>query len=133
MPPTELPGYYYDEAKKKYFRILENHAVPLSSNYSRSGIKRETELALARQRQQDRERLEREQTIQHSKVLQHSLLTREIDCRKDGRGVRWDVWAEGLERKEAFRVGIDNCCDITHFVFDELTGSLVIAGDCRLM
>lgn len=133
MPPTELPGYYYDEVKKKYFKIQENHAVPPSSKYSRRGIKRETELALARKRQQDREQLEREQTIQHSKLLQRSLLTREIGCWKDGTGVRWDVWAEGLERREALRVEIDDCCDISQFIIDELTGSLIIAGDCRLM
>ncbi len=130
MPPIELPGYYYDEVKKKYFKIQENHVVPPSSKYSKMRIKRETELALARKRQQDREQLEREQTIQHPKVLQHSLLTREIGCRRDGTVVRWDVWAEGLERREALRL---NSCDISQFIFDELTGSLIIAGDRRLM
>ena len=130
MPPIELPGYYYDEVKKKYFKIQGNHVVPPSSKYSKMGIKRETELALARKRQQDREQLERKQTIQHSKVLQSSLLTREISCRKDGRGVRWDLWAEELKRREALRL---KSCDISQFIFDELTGSLIIAGDRRLM
>ena len=130
MPPTELPGYYYDEVKKKYFKIQENHLAPPSSNYSRRAVKRKTELALARKWEQDREQLEREQTIQHSKVLQHSLLGREIGCRRDGTVVRWDVWAEGLDRREALRL---ESCDISQFIFDEPTGSLIIAVDRKLM
>ena len=130
MPPTELPGYYYDEVKKKYFKIQENHLAPPSSTYSRKAVKRKIELALARKWEQDREQLEREQTIQHSKVVQHSLLGREIGCRRDGTVVRWDVWAEGLKMKEAVRL---ESHDISQFIFDELTGSLIIASERRLM
>ncbi len=130
MPPTKLSGYYYDEVKKKYFKIQESHP---SSTYSRQAIKRETEFALARKRKQDREQLKREQTIQHPKVLDHSLLGREIGCRKDGTGVRWDAWAKGLERREALQIDVDGHYDISRFIFDELTGSFVIAADRRLM
>ena len=133
MPPTELPGYHYDETKKKYFKIQENHLVSPSFKYSRGAIKKEADFGLARKRKQDREQLEREQTIQQSKVLGHSLLGREIGCRKNGTAVRWDAWAKGLVRREALRSEIDDHHDISHFVFDELTGSFVFASGPILM
>ena len=133
MPPTELPGYYYDEIKKKYFKIQENHLAPPSSAYSRGAIERNAVLTLARKQKQDREQLEREQTIQHSKVLKHSSLGREIGCRKTGTGVRWDAWAKGLKRREALQVVVEVHYDMSQFIFDELTGSFVIAVGRRLM
>ena len=133
MPPTELPGYHYDEAKKKYFKTQENHLASPSLKYSRGAIKKEAEFALARKRKREREQLEREQTIQQSKVLGHSLLGREIGCRKNGTAVRWDVWAKGLVRRDALRIEIDDHDEISHFVFDQLTGSLVFAMGRRLM
>ena len=133
MPPTELPGYHYDEAKKKYFKIQENHLASPSLKYSRERIKKEAEFALARKRKWDREQLEREQTIQQSKVLGHSLLGREIGCRKTGTAVRWDAWAKDLVRREALRIEIDDHHDISHFIFDELTGSFVFSIGRSLM
>ena len=133
MPPNELPGYYYDEVKKKYFKIQGNHLAPPGSKYSRTAIKRGTELALAQKREEDREQLEREQTVQGSKLLQHSLLRRELGSRKDGTGVRWDVWADGLQRRKALQVEREYSHIISQFIVDELTGSLIIAGDRELM
>lgn len=133
MPPTELPGYHYDVTKKKYFKIQENQLAPPSSKYSRGELKKEAELALALKCERDREQLEREQTIQQSGTLRHSLLGREIGCRKNGTAVRWDVWAKGLGKREALRIETDYHQDISHFVFDELTGSFVCAMGHRLM
>ncbi|TGZ77749.1 hypothetical protein EX30DRAFT_351579 [Ascodesmis nigricans] len=31
--PAKLPGFYYDQSKKKYFRILPHHAAPASSSF----------------------------------------------------------------------------------------------------
>ena len=132
MPPYELPGYYYDEVKNRYFKIQESHLAPPGSNHSRGAIKRGTQLALARKREQDRDQLEREQTIQPSKLLQHSLLGRELGSRKDGTDMRWDVWAEELERRKAVQVGANGTDHISQFVLDELTGSLIVAGGSRL-
>lgn len=135
MPPYEVPGYYYDEVKNKYFKIQENHLAPPGSNHSREAIKRGTQLALARKREQVRDQLEREQTIQGSKLLQHSLLGRELGSRKDGTGMRWDVWAKELQRRESSQVEVevDGPYEISRFIFDELTGSLIIASNWRLM
>ena len=133
MPPNELPGYYYDELRRKYFKIQENHLAPPGSNYSRTAINKGTEFALARGREQDRRELERDQTIQRSKLLQRSLLGRELGFRKDGPGVRWDVWADGLQRRKALRVDREGLDNISQFIFDELTGSFIIAAHQRLM
>ena len=133
MAPTELPGYYYDEVKKKYFKIQENHLASPSLKHSRGALKKEAESALAREHKRDREQLEREQTTQQSKVLGHSFLWREIGCRGNGTAVRWDVWAKGLVRGEVLRIKTGDHHDISHFVFDELTGSFIFAVDKRLM
>ena len=133
MPPTELPGYHYDEAKKKYFKIQDNHLASPSLKYSKGALKKEAESALARKRKREREQLEREQTIQQSKVLGHSLLGREIGCRKNGTAVRWDAWAKGLVRRKALQIEIDDHHDISDFIFDELTGSFAFAIDRTLM
>ena len=133
MAPTELPGYHYDEAKKKYFKIQENHLASPSLKYSKGALKKEAESALARKRKREREQLEQEQTIQQSKVLGHSLLGREIGCRKNGTAVRWDAWAKSLVRRKALQIDIDDHNEISHFVFDEFTGSFVFAIGRRLM
>ena len=43
MPAPELPGFYYDEAKRKYFKIQANHLAPDSSKYSQRSVQREAE------------------------------------------------------------------------------------------
>ena len=133
MPPNELPGYYYDEVRRKYFKIQENHLAPPGSKYSRTAIKRATELALTRERDHDCEQLAREQTIQRSLLLQHSLLGRELGFRNDETGLRWDLLADGLQRRKALQVEREGSDNISQFIFDELTGSLIIAADRRLM
>ena len=132
MAPTELPGYYYDEVKNKYFKIQENHLASPSLKHSRGALRKEAEFAVARNRKRDREQLEREQTIQQSRILGQSLLGREIGCKKHGAAVRWDAWAKGLVGEELLRKPGDHD-DISHFIFDELTGSFIFAVGKRLM
>jgi len=43
MPAAAIPGFYYDEAKKKYFKILPNHVAPTGAKYSVEAAKREEE------------------------------------------------------------------------------------------
>ena len=73
--------------------------------------------------------------IQRSRLLQHSLLGRELGSRKDGTGMRWDVWAKELQRRERLQVEVevDGPYDVSRFIFDELTGGLIIASNWRLM
>lgn len=41
--PREIPGFYYDAEKGKYFRIQADHRAPTGSAYSRSAVKAEKE------------------------------------------------------------------------------------------
>ncbi|KAL1981019.1 hypothetical protein VTN96DRAFT_3243 [Rasamsonia emersonii] len=36
----QIPGFYYDPEKKKYFRIQANHLAPAGSQYSRDAVKK---------------------------------------------------------------------------------------------
>lgn len=39
----DLPGMYWDDDKKKYFKIQANHVAPEGAKYSRENVKKETE------------------------------------------------------------------------------------------
>lgn len=36
----EIPGFYYDPEKKKYFKIEASHKAPAGSQYSKDAVKR---------------------------------------------------------------------------------------------
>jgi len=38
---TSIPGFYFDAAKGKYFKILPNHIAPAGSKYSQQSISKE--------------------------------------------------------------------------------------------
>ena len=46
--PRNIPGFYYDEAKGKYFKIQPNHAVSHGFKYSAQTIKLQQENAEVR-------------------------------------------------------------------------------------
>ena len=42
MAPN-MPGFYFDQAKGKYFQIQPNHIAPKGSKYSEQSVKKEKE------------------------------------------------------------------------------------------
>ena len=42
-PPRDIPGFYYDVEKKKYFKMQPNHIAPQGSKYSKESVQREAE------------------------------------------------------------------------------------------
>ncbi len=42
----ELPGFYFDEEKQKYFKIQPNHVAPKGSRYAKDAIDVEKEASL---------------------------------------------------------------------------------------
>lgn len=86
MDRGRIPGYYYDEDKKKYFKIQANHVAPPDAKYARSNVNVEKRAAKKR-RIEDRSREQRyKQTVRPSRVLEHALsggvgLGREIGLR----------------------------------------------------
>lgn len=35
---SQLPGYYFDEVKRKYFKILPRHQAPQGAKYSKEAL-----------------------------------------------------------------------------------------------
>ena len=72
MNGRELPGYYFDAEKNKYFKIQAHHKVPSGAKYSTSTVDH-VRAAEQRDRKAVDDALERRQTlVKRSKVLQHA-------------------------------------------------------------
>ncbi|KAK5120161.1 hypothetical protein LTR85_006642 [Meristemomyces frigidus] len=87
MDRGSIPGYYYDEEKKKYFKIQANHVAPADAKYSKSNVNLEKRAAKKR-KTEDRSRATRfKQTVRPSRVFEHPLsggvgLGRELGLRE---------------------------------------------------
>ncbi|KAI7201600.1 hypothetical protein KC316_g3992 [Hortaea werneckii] len=82
----QIPGYYYDEVKKKYFKIQANHVAPAGAKYSKANVNREKRES-KRRRLDERQQAHRYgQTVRPSRTLSHPLTTaslgREIGLRE---------------------------------------------------
>ncbi|KAF8245799.1 hypothetical protein K440DRAFT_633097 [Wilcoxina mikolae CBS 423.85] len=138
--PTEIPGFYYDTEKGKYFRVLPHHAAPTSSFYSSSSVE-----------QQQREK-QRNEELQHEAT--HRLKRKRRAPLKSNPYVRatlyrelsgvvsstehavdtQQVYAQGLRRRQVFET--DPGVKISAFASDTTAGktSVVIGssvGDVR--
>ena len=40
MPP-DIPGFWYDEERGKYFKIFPNNVAPKGAKYSKEGVEKE--------------------------------------------------------------------------------------------
>ena len=120
MTARVLPGFHYDAAKRKYFRIQPNHVAPANSKYSQQAVQR-----AAQQETWKKPNLNTKQT-RRSRIFRHPLgggfgLQREIDIRMLGRPCesRYAAWAQGLHQKQHFsrditKFSYDNAYDILH-------------------
>ncbi|KAK6398766.1 hypothetical protein LTR65_000321 [Meristemomyces frigidus] len=73
MDRGRIPGYYYDEEKKKYFKIQANHVAPADAKYSKSNVKFEERKAKKR-KVEDRSRARRfKQTVRPSQISEHPI------------------------------------------------------------
>ncbi|KAF2097142.1 hypothetical protein NA57DRAFT_77397 [Rhizodiscina lignyota] len=124
----ELPGFYFDPEKKKYFKIEANHVAPRGSKYSQEAKRKRSE-AFVQTKQQE--------LLQRSRVLQSAsiagvALHRELGCRQPGflrarsecvveqLGNQWSV---NLEREYAMGL---NRPDINCFDIDRITGGFIL-------
>ncbi|KAI5368209.1 putative WD40/YVTN repeat-like-containing domain superfamily [Septoria linicola] len=123
-----IPGFYYDEEKKKYFKITANYAAPVNAKYSKSNVKREEQEKRALKKRKLDERQSRKQTVHQASALRSGLLQttlqRELGnlryaslCRS-----RNDSLVSGLEYRQIVpRVkGFNKCPTITdaHYASD---------------
>ncbi|KAK5732132.1 hypothetical protein LTR17_010840 [Elasticomyces elasticus] len=77
-----LPGFYYDTAKGKYFKITANHAAPPEAKHSLSNIRREARETKKRKLDDRKRQKTAKQTVQRSRIsrdaLCYSSLSREL-------------------------------------------------------
>ncbi|RKL23878.1 hypothetical protein BFJ68_g1037 [Fusarium oxysporum] len=107
----EIPGYYYDNEKKKYFKIEKTHTAPSSAAWSSDAVKRrkvehEAQKLAERQAHQVKKHIKRHFVARDT--VSSALLTREIGLpyvAESGRGTVEDedlgaaAWARGLVAK----------------------------------
>ncbi|KAK3690810.1 hypothetical protein LTR37_018938 [Vermiconidia calcicola] len=74
MNGRNIPGYYYDEDKKKYFRIQANHLVPQSAKYAKGNVQLEERQAKKRKTENRRHEIRLKQTVKRSAILQHPIV-----------------------------------------------------------
>ncbi|MCJ1462331.1 hypothetical protein MMC07_000931 [Pseudocyphellaria aurata] len=125
---TLLPGYYFDEEKRKYFKILPNHQAPQGAKYSREALK----TAAKKQRKKQPPRVaDMSSPIRPSAILVHSLGGALCLRREQGvyplhvRESIFNAWAIGLER----RIYIQGQRHIFNFAIDHGTGAFLMIYD----
>ncbi|KAM0711209.1 hypothetical protein Q7P35_001948 [Cladosporium inversicolor] len=64
-----IPGYYYDEEKKKYFKITANHGLETGQKYTKSNVRYEKQVAKKRKIEQRNQKKRQAQTIKRSRLL----------------------------------------------------------------
>ena len=74
MNRGEIPGFYYDEDKKKYFRIQANHLVPRDANYSKGKVKQKMRQAKKQKLEDRKQVVRRRHTVKRNLILQHPVL-----------------------------------------------------------
>ena len=135
-PISNIPGFYYDESKKKYFKIQPNHRAPVGSPYTLDSIRDESR----EQSFHERSKLFEERTVkertQRSKILSQPLVGPLGLSREHGRTDRCDigavtnaVWAKGLRttttpgflEKQTAQTTSGNL-----FAYDDASGAFVI-------
>ncbi|KAF2718509.1 hypothetical protein K431DRAFT_314824 [Polychaeton citri CBS 116435] len=71
-----IPGYYYDEEKQKYFKVLKNHnTLPSASRYSKQNIRREQQDTKKRKRQQLDEATRKAKTVTLPPIITNPIVS----------------------------------------------------------
>ncbi|KAJ6028199.1 hypothetical protein N7540_003775 [Penicillium herquei] len=144
MNPPNLPGFYWDPEKKKYFKIEANHTASSSSAYSTDRVKRKRdneEKAVKRQIFDQRVANER---IRRSSLLSHPFTTapRELGIQQPNHSVTQgqigQTYVHGLEEKHlhTFDSPWKSEYHVGQIVRIPETGTLIAAGnrgmDCAM-
>ncbi|KAH6976962.1 hypothetical protein BKA56DRAFT_587344 [Ilyonectria sp. MPI-CAGE-AT-0026] len=107
----EIPGYYYDSEKKKYFKIQKSHAAPANAAYSSDAVKRRKVQDKTLQAAKKRAHLVRNHIKRHlinRDAVHGGLLAREFGLGRvaeRGRGraengdLKAEAWAHGVVAK----------------------------------
>ncbi|KAA6409998.1 MAG: hypothetical protein FRX48_06612 [Lasallia pustulata] len=126
----QIPGFYYDEEKKKYFNIMAYHIAPQGAKYSQDEVRMEREVEKKRKRTAEFSQRQLRARIQHSSILKHPLggvaaLNREVGYGMQSKSdLQTRVWASGLEPKVLLGEAALST-QITAFAMDPSTRGIV--------
>ncbi|KAL4802752.1 hypothetical protein BDV18DRAFT_60752 [Aspergillus unguis] len=131
----EIPGFYYDPEKKKYFAIQANHKSAPGSQYSQDAVKRKRAEQEKRQRKARLVQRQEKETIKKAACLRHPLLQakREVGAFPVTRAVEQEqrglAYASQLRRKQLhqFEPWPDQYT-IKHIVRNPRSGILIASG-----
>ncbi|KAM0088785.1 hypothetical protein ACP6JD_007890 [Aspergillus fumigatus] len=106
----EIPGFYYDPDKKKYFKIQASHKAPAGAQYSKDAVKRKrVEHEVKRQRKVQLTRRLAKEKIRRSPFVRSPLLgvEREIGAQPISKPLRQEqqglTYASQISRKQLHR------------------------------
>ncbi|KAG6010995.1 hypothetical protein E4U21_000024 [Claviceps maximensis] len=101
----EIPGYYYDVTKKKYFKIEKSHTAPPQASWSADAVKRRRQEDILREEARKKADLVKRHVRRHSlrrDILGEGLLRREVeyvDASIAAGELRCAAWAGGVADK----------------------------------
>ncbi|KAK2770345.1 hypothetical protein FQN53_005569 [Emmonsiellopsis sp. PD_33] len=132
--PREIPGYYYDPDKKKYFKIQANHTVPSGSKYSKDDVKKKKNASLKRKRVEEHSNRVAAETIKRSELLRYplagGLLKRELGAYRTSRSQllqQDEACIRLFERHRLANVSCNIDFPVSKFIRDPATGTLLLA------
>ncbi|KAL1954843.1 hypothetical protein VTO42DRAFT_531 [Malbranchea cinnamomea] len=99
-----IPGYYYDPVKKKYFKVQPSHLVPVGSSYTRESIKERHRESRKRKREHAYDHRMRIQRVQRSMLHRHPLL--------GGLGLEREAGSLSLTSREASVKCAETCATL---------------------
>ncbi|KAK5661504.1 hypothetical protein OQA88_11408 [Cercophora sp. LCS_1] len=105
MNPIEIPGYYYDAAKKRYFKIERDGTTPLTAEWAASNVKRRRKEEAEQADVRKRKDLRLQRRVKRAGLVERSLvggaLKRELGVRNAETAGEDGVkgWAAGLREK----------------------------------
>ncbi|KAF8540798.1 hypothetical protein BDD12DRAFT_879943 [Trichophaea hybrida] len=123
--PAEIPGFYYDTEKGKYFRVLPHHAAPTSSFYSSSSRNEELQHeATHRLKRKRRAPLKSNPYVRATLYRELSGVVSSTEHTVDTQ----QVYAQGLRQRQVFET--DPGVKISAFASDTTAGktSVVIGS-----
>ncbi|CAI7567558.1 unnamed protein product [Penicillium glandicola] len=127
----EIPGFYYDEEKKKYFKIQANHAAAPNAQYSQQSVKRKQSELTKRENKIRFKQRKNTETIPRAASLRHPLVNiqREIgaiqssSARQEQQAL---IQASQLRRRELHRFEPwPNSYSIRHVLRNPRSGTLI--------
>ncbi|PKY04760.1 hypothetical protein P168DRAFT_310312 [Aspergillus campestris IBT 28561] len=132
----EIPGFYYDPEKKKYFKVEASHKSAPGSNYSKDAVKRKRKEHEKRQRKVLITQRTAKEKIKKAAFLEHPFIgaIRELGYQPSSNGFRLEqrglIYASQFRRNRVhqFEPWPDDEYSIKHLLRNRRSGVLIASG-----